>query len=232
MKSKLNKNTDIERIFIATSDGKSIYHQLSIIQSSDGSFCCNLGSKPNPKDTHLTYHKSGQVNWHFWNTKEVHSLVAPKDISKIFNFPGEIAHINTLGKKVTYNDLRKFNPSKVVFIDLTKYKKSSISIHTFLLPPSLLDYIKLPFILGSNVSQVQIVTDTNPWIGIEVVENNTMAEGPAFMSDTSRASLEGINKLYLDVYYDGKKIKKVRDKKSNVSIKVEVSNKLLKRGQK
>jgi len=201
--TKPQKNTDKERILIATTDGKTIYHQLSIIQSADGSFYCNLGGQPDSKDTHLSYHQSGQVNWHFWGTKETHNLVAPDKISRIFNFPGSVAHIKMLGQKVSYEDLKQFSPTKVVYIDLTKYTDSSINIQAFLLPPALLDYIKLPLIFGSKVSQIQIITDTNPWIGIEVVESKVSAEGPAFMSHTDRKSVEWINKLYLDIYLEG-----------------------------
>lgn len=221
--NKPQKNTDKERILIATTDGKNVYHQLSIIQSADGSFYCNLGSKPSPKDTHLTYHRSGQVNWHFWGTKETHNLVAPEKISKIFNFPGSVAHINMLGQKVSYDDLKQFNPTKIVYVDLTKYTDSSINIHTFLLPPSLLDYIKLPLVLGSKVSQIQIITDTNPWIGIEVVESKLTAEGSAFMSHTDRKSIEWINKLYLDTYLEGIPLKVVEAPKGQVKTEIKIN---------
>ena len=196
----MSKYTDKERILIATTDGKKIYHQLSIIQSSDGSFCCNVGAKPDPKDTHLSYHASGQVNWHIWGTKETHKLDKPINISRVFNFPGSIAHIKMLGQKLSYKDIKEFNPTKVLYIDLTKYRKSAINIHAFLFPPYLLDYIKLPFILESKVVQLQIISDTNPWIGIMVVESRVSAEGPPFMSHSDREALEGINKLFLDKY--------------------------------
>lgn len=199
--TKLGKNTDKERILIATTDGEHLYHQLSIIISKDGSFYCNVGKEPNDKESHLSYHKSGKVNWHIWNgLKEEHNLVEPEKIDRIFNFPGSIAHINLLGQKKAYEGLKDFNPTKIVYIDLRRYKKSSINIHAFLLPPARLDYIKLPFIFDSKVSQVQIITDTNPWIGIMVVESKVTSEGPPLMSHSTRETMEFINKLFLDKY--------------------------------
>jgi hypothetical protein len=196
----VKEGADRRRIFVVGTNGESLFHLMSVVEATDGSFYCNLGEKIDPKDTHWSYHASGE--FHFYIGKELiesGTIEAPAQLERVLNFPSAIAHMNLLSGRSAFDaskKLQSFNPSTVIYIDLSSHLDKSINIHSFIFPPSLIDHIKASFLFENNVLQVQLETSRIPWIGFIVLATKHSASGPVAGDFRKKSNLDYINLLF------------------------------------